>query len=521
MSNNPVKKNEWKILKEHAKEIKPQNIRDFFSNTPERFENFSISFDGIFFDYSKQHITPKTIQLLANLANACGLKSAQEKMFDGGIINPTENRPALHTALRSQKPLSVNDQNITKDVQNTLEKMKHFSELIRAGKYHGSTGKPIKRIISIGVGGSDVGPRMICHAIRSQNAFPVHFVSNIDPDDLDNSLQSCDPETTLFVVISKSFKTQETITNARNAYEWLKDNLPANTDTMLHFAAVSADKDAAMAFGIKEDNFFPIWGWVNGRFSLWSAVGLPICLCHGFSAFEDLLSGAKAADKHFQEAPFEKNIPALMGLIGVWNRNFMDYGHHAILAYAQKLQYLPPYLQQLEMESNGKTIDLDGNKITDYKTSPIVFGDIGTNGQHSFYQLLHQGSEIVPADFIGIINTDNENKIGHDLLLNNMLAQGQTMMMGNQHVESDEPFRYLEGNKPNSAILLDKLNSYNLGVLAAFYEHKCFVQGVIWNINSFDQFGVELGKTMEQKLESHDLSAADSSTKGLYSFVHK
>lgn len=522
MLNNPTHTQAWQDLTQHAKDIKSQNIRDFLLNDAARFKTTTLHLDGLFFDYSKQHINQDTVGHLCNLARACNLEKKRDDMFAGKIVNPTENRAALHTALRCPNDISisVNDKNVSTDIHTVLEQIRVFSERVRSGDYKGSTDKPIKQVVSIGVGGSDLGPRLVSRALRNKDSLPTYFVSNIDPDDLTDTLEQCDPETTLFIIISKSFKTQETLVNAKSALQWLKNNLPDDADAMAHFVGVSANKDAVRSFGIDEDNFFSIWDWVNGRFSLWSAVGLPIALNHGFDVFKNLLAGAYNADVHFKEAPIEQNAPVLMGLVSVWNINFMNYSHHAVLPYAQKLSFLPAYLQQLEMESNGKTVDLDGVKITDYKTSPIVFGDVGTNGQHSFYQLLHQGSDVIPADFIGVIDTDNNLQNHHQLLLHNMLAQSQTMMEGQQKTKIDEPFRYFEGNKPSSTFLLDKLDAKNLGTLLALYEHKCFVQGAIWNINSFDQFGVELGKTMAKKLEAADLSGTDSSTKELYSLIH-
>ena len=522
MSNNPAHKKEWDNLNQHVQDIKSKNIRDFLSNDAERFQSLSQNLNGLFFDYSKQHIDKKTITLLCDLARSCKLEEKRDAMFSGSIVNPTEDRAALHTALR--QPIThenaTANKTITNDIQAVLEKIKFFSDNVRKGQYKGATGKPIDKVVSIGVGGSDLGPRLVARALKNKKSLPTFFVSNIDSDDLIDTLEYCDPETTLFIVISKSFKTQETLVNAHSALKWLKRHLPQNVDPMKHFVGVSANKNAVCEFGIDENNFFSIWDWVNGRFSLWSAVGLPIALNQGFDIFENLLAGAYIADQHFKEAPLDQNIPVLMGLISIWNRNFLDYSHHAVLAYAQKLSILPAYLQQLEMESNGKTIDLDGQEIIDYKTSPIVFGDVGTNGQHSFYQLLHQGSDTIPADFIGVIEDNNHLQQHHQLLLNNMLAQGQTMMEGQQNPPNDEAFRYFEGNKPSSAFLLNKLDAKHLGILLALYEHKCFVQGAIWNINSFDQFGVELGKTMAGKLEAQDLSDADNSTKGLYSLIH-
>ena len=524
MSNNPTQKPEWKDLAAHAAEIKKQHLNDLFSNDMSRFDNFSVEIDGLFFDYSKQRIISKIQQKLCALLSACNFDQKRTALFDGSPLNTTENRAALHTALRRPKTdvVAVNGTNILPEIHATLDKMKSFSEDIRNARYKGATGKPITQIISIGVGGSDLGPRMVCEALKpSGETIETYFISNIDADDITGALNKCNPETTLFIIASKSFATQETLTNAKTAKNWLIQNLPKGSDISAHLVAVSTNLKATAEFGISQDNFFPMWEWVNGRFSLWSAVGLPICLQLGFDHFQALLNGAYKIDRHFQTAPLEKNIPVLMALIGIWNRNFLNFSHHAILPYAQRLFYLPAYLQQLEMESNGKTIDLEGDQITDYKTNPIVFGEVGTNGQHSFYQLLHQGSETIPCDFIAAIRSNNGLKNHHDLLLNNMLAQGQALMLGKQNTKSDEPFRYFSGNKPSSTLFLDKLDARHLGMLIALYEHKCFVQGIIWNINSFDQFGVELGKTLSRKIEKNDLDDADSSTRGLFSLIHK
>lgn len=522
MSNSPADKKEWQELSRLSREIENLHLNDLFTNDQNRFKNFSCHVDGLFFDYSKQRINDKIIQTLSSLANSCGVNEKRESMFAGKPINTTENRAVLHTALRRAETDSIviEGNDVTADIHATLKKLKNFSETVRNKKYSGATGKPITQIISIGVGGSDLGPRLICETLGdNKNHIPTYFVSNIDGREIENALNQCNPETTLFIVVSKSFGTQETLTNATTAIKWLQSALPDDADVFKHFVAISANRKAAQDFGIIDDNFFPIWEWVNGRFSLWSAVGLPICIKLGYDVFEELLRGARAMDKHFQEASFEKNIPVLMALIGIWNRNFLSCRTHAILPYAQNLFYLPAYIQQLEMESNGKSVNLDGEPITDYKTNPIIFGEVGTNGQHSFYQLLHQGSDTVPCDFIGVIHHDSNLENQHKLLLSNMLAQGQAMMQGRR--DAKEPHRYFEGNKPSSTILLEKLDAYHLGMLIALYEHKCFVQGVIWNINSFDQFGVELGKELSRKIEENNLSDADSSTKGLFSLIHK
>lgn len=526
MSNNPTSKKSWTELKKLAKNIKKQHLNDLFQENKNRFNDFSFQTDGFFFDYSKQQINGDVIENLCALLDESNFKAKQQAMFNGEIINNTEERAVLHTALRRPTTdiVKVNNSNVMPEIHDALEKMKLFSNDVRSGNHRGITGKPIKQIISIGIGGSDLGPRLVSEALTicakpDDKILQTQFVSNVDGDDIKQALNTSNAEETLFVIISKSFKTQETLTNALTARQWLQDNLPKNSDIAPHFIAVSSNIKAAQDFGISENNIFPLWDWVNGRFSLWSAVGLSICLQHGFKKFEELLSGAYIMDKHFCDAPYEKNIPILMALIGVWNRNFLNLPHLAILPYTQSLLYFPAYLQQLEMESNGKDIDFEGNKILDYETCPVLFGEVGTNGQHSFYQLLHQGSETIPCDFIGVLNPETNLKHHHDLLLSHMLAQGQAMMQGRH--KPAKPYRYFKGNKPSSTLLLDKMNPHGLGQLIALYEHKTFTQGVIWNLNSFDQFGVELGKELSQKLENQDLSDADPSTQGLYSLIHK
>ena len=526
MSNNPTHKKEWATLKKLSHDLKNIHLNDLFEKDSERFHDLSLNIDNLFFDYSKQRVTPEIITTLIALLQNSNFEKRRDDMFNGEIINHTEQRAVLHTALRRPKndDVRVDGENIMPQIHSTLKKIEKFSNDVRNGKHLGATGKPITKIISIGIGGSDLGPRLISDALSinadtDDQIINTSYVSNIDSHDLKSALDNTDPEQTLFVIISKSFTTQETLTNGLSARQWMVDHLPDNADISKHFIAVSSNIVAVEEFGITKENIFPMWEWVNGRFSLWSAVGLPICLQHGFQKFKDLLDGARQMDEHFLNAPLDQNIPVLMALIGVWNRSFLNLPHLAILPYAQSLKYFPAYLQQLEMESNGKTIDNDGQPITGYDTAPVLFGEIGTNGQHSFYQLLHQGSEDIPCDFIGFIKDKNNIPHHHDLLLNNMLAQSQAMMQG-QH-NPDETYRYFEGNKPSSTLLIKEPNAFSLGQLIALYEHKTLTQGVLWNINSFDQFGVELGKDLSRKLEKQDLSNADPSTKGLYSFIHK
>ncbi len=517
MSNNPTNFDEWNNLKKFA-----QNnlvLNDLFDQNPDRAKEFSVEIDGLFFDYSKQRITKDAISELISLLDKNNFQAKRDAMFEGEKINITEGRAVLHTALRAPKSatVEVNGKNIIPEIHTTLDRIEKLSNQIRNGDYKGATHKNITDVVSIGIGGSDLGPRMVYEALNDHNQpIKTHFVSNIDADDLLSTLQICNPETTLFIVISKSFSTQETLQNALSARHWVGQEITG--DISKHFICVSANVDKAVEFGIAEDNIYPMWEWVNGRFSLWSAVGLPLAIGLGFENFRSLLDGAYEIDEHFKTAPFDKNIPVLMALIGVWNRNFLDFSCHAVLPYAEKLSLYTAYLQQLEMESNGKQTDLEGKNITDYKTGPTLFGEAGTNGQHSFYQLLHQGSDIIPCDFIGAINSTHEHDDHSEILTAHMLAQGQAMMQGKS--DSEDRHGYFEGNRPSLTLLIEKLDAYHLGMLIALYEHKVLVQGHIWNINSFDQFGVELGKKMANNILNEDFSALDSSTKGLYSRIY-
>lgn len=503
MSNSPLKKKQWKDLKNHCAEIQENKILSFFETDSKRHVTLSQSIDDVFFDYSKQHLTENTIEKLCDLARACDLEAKRKAMFEGKKINITEGRAVLHTALRNPKPKD--------EVANTLTKIERISDQIRSNNYKGATGKPIQQVISLGAGGSDLGPRLICDALKTKNSFPISFVANIDGDDLNDALMNCDPETTLFIMISKSFSTQETFANFERAKKWLTSALPLKSDIMTHFVAISANVDAVEKFGFHDDAFLPMWDWVNGRFSVWSAVGLPIAIALGFKTLKELLNGAYKIDCHFVETPLEKNIPVLMALIGIWNINFLDRHTLALLPYAKRLSHFAPYIQQLDMESNGKSVDLNNDPVQEYATSPVIFGEAGTNGQHSFYQQLHQGTQIIPCDFIGFKDKDTG-------LLNNMLAQAQALMSGQNH---KNPHQHFDGNRPSSTLLFDSLTPETLGMLIALYEHKIFVQGVIWNINSFDQYGVELGKKLAKTLDHGDLSGVDPSTRHLYEMINK
>lgn len=520
MSNNPTHKTEWDSLL--ALSQNQETLNDLFQKNPNRFSDFSLELDGLYFDYSKQRIDNKILDILISLAQKSNIEHKRNQMFIGEKINITENRAVLHTALRKAKneTVKVYGKNIIPEIHKTLERIEDVSTKIRNHCYLGATGKPITQIVSIGIGGSDLGPRMVYRALKNQKEpVEIFFTANVDGNDIEETIQLCNPETTLFVIISKSFKSQETLINAHTARQWLQEKLGKDKDISNHFIAVSSQIDIAYDFGIKKENIYPMWDWVSGRFSLWSAVGLPIAMGLGFNIFSDLLKGARFIDTHFIETPLIKNIPIIMALVGIWNRNFLNASHQAILPYAHKLSLFPAYLQQLEMESNGKTVDLNETPIKDYKTGNVIFGESGTNGQHSFYQLIHQGSDLIPCDFIGFIELPNPYKNHHQTLTNHMLAQGQALMQGK--CNSNDLHRHFKGNIPSTTILLNRLDALHLGMLIALYEHKVFVQGVIWNINSFDQFGVELGKEMVKNIENSDFSTADSSTKELYSRIHK
>lgn len=519
MSNSTsslTQKQEWRALEAQRKAMDGVSILSLFQKDPARFEKFSVRTGGVLFDYSKHRITEETVTLLCDLARACDVQGWQQEMFSGEKINTTEDRAVLHTALRRAKSdtVIVDGEDVIPFVHGVLDKMRDFSESVRSGVWTGYTGKAIERVIHIGIGGSDLGPRMVCTALRSfaANGPDVRFVSNIDGADITSALADAIPETTLFIVASKTFTTQETMVNAATARKWLIEALGDERSVARHFVALSTNVQEAKAFGIPAENMFAFEDWVGGRYSLWSAIGLPVCLSLGFENFRALLDGAQAADRHFCEAPLEENIPVLMALLGIWYRNFWDAGCMAVLPYAQDMEYFPAWLQQLDMESSGKTADRNGDFITDYATGPVIFGQPGTNGQHAFYQLLHQGTDIIPCDFIGAARAEHSLTDHHALLLGNMIAQSRALMEGRA---SSNAFQTFAGNRPSSTILLDRLDPYHLGFLCALYEHKVFVQGVIWNINSFDQFGVELGKIMARDIEQGVTDGADSSTLGL------
>lgn len=534
---------EWQKLEKHYQQIKDSHMRDLFAADPDRFTKFSIGLGEMLFDFSKHRISEETLSLLVDLAEASGVSEATESMYAGKKINWTENRAVLHIALRnrSNKPIIVDGADVMPEIQTVLARMKDFSDRVRSGKWLGFTGKKIRHVVNIGIGGSDLGPVMVTEALKHYADGPeLRFVSNIDGTDFTEKTKGLNPEETLFIVASKTFTTQETMTNAHTAREWLLKALGKQTAVASHFVALSTNRVAVEAFGINADNMFGFWDWVGGRYSLWSAIGLPIALSIGFSRFEELLAGAHEMDKHFLETPLRKNVPVLMALLGIWYNNFFGAESMAILPYDQYLHRFAAYFQQGDMESNGKTVDRDGN-ATGYQTGPVIWGEPGTNGQHAFYQLIHQGSKLIPADFIGCINSHNPTGDHHVKLMANFFAQTEALMKGKTAKEVQEdllrgkvsedeaamllPHKVFSGNRPTTSILINKLTPFNLGMLLAAYEMKIFTQGVIWRVNSFDQWGVELGKVLAQKILKEeeallagtktDLSGHDSSTIGL------
>ena len=535
MTNNPTDKKEWKNLLDHHEELKNLHLRDLLAEK-NRINNFSYKACDLFFDFSKNRITNKTIKLLVDLAKSMNLKNQINDMFSGEKINRTEKRSVLHTALRSpkEKKIFTEGVDVSEDVHNVLEKMKIFSEKIHSGKWSGFSGKKIKNIVNIGIGGSDLGPVMAYealkpYAIKSLNIF---FVSNIDGTHLVEVLDKISPDETLFVVVSKTFTTQETMTNAFSARDWILQFYEDNAAVKNHFVAVSTNKEAVDNFGIDIVNTFEFWDWVGGRYSLSSAVGLSLMIAIGYNNFKDLLNGFHQMDEHFRTTELESNIPVLMGLIGIWYHNFFDACSYAILPYDQYMHRFTAYLQQADMESNGKSVDKDGNKVA-WSTGPIIWGEPGTNGQHAFYQLIHQGTHLIPCDFIGFCKTHNPLSDHHDKLMANLFAQSKALAFGktkdeliNEEVSSFLiPHKEFDGNRPSTTILSEKLTPNVLGQLISLYEHKIFVQGVIWNIFSFDQWGVELGKVLAKDIlkdfNQESLSEQDASTQSLIDFYKK
>lgn len=536
---NPLSTKSWQNLQEHFS-TNDFEMRSLFQYNPKRFSQFSITRNNYLFDYSKNLIDEKTLELLLNLAQECKLEDAIKAMFAGEIINQTENRAVLHTALRdfSPEPILVDGENIKPEIKKVLHQMKTFSEKIISGTHKGFTGKEITDVINIGIGGSDLGPVMVCSALKHfKTRLNVHFVSNVDGNDIAEKLKNLSPETTLFIIASKTFTTQETMTNAQSAKDWFLKSGKAE-EVEKHFVALSTNIAAVKEFGIAEENIFQFWDWVGGRYSLWSAIGLSIVLSIGYENFEQLLKGAEDTDHHFKTTKFSENIPVIMGLLGIWYRNFYDAGTYAILPYSQYLDRFPAYFQQGDMESNGKSVDRNGD-FTEYETGPVIWGEPGTNGQHAFYQLIHQGTELIPADFIAYVKSSNNVSDHQVKLLANFFAQTEALAFGKTEDEVIEelkkegkteeeisklsPFKVFTGDSPTNSLFFNELTPFSLGQLIALYEHKIFVQGVIWNIFSFDQFGVELGKVLAKKIlpkliDNQEVSSHDSSTNGLINY---
>lgn len=512
----------WQALQLHYQQIQPLHLRQLFADDAARGERLVVEAAGIYLDYSKNRITDETVQLLVTLADECGLRQRINAMFDGETINVTEQRAALHTALRAPKAdhILLDGVDVVSEVHAVLDRMAAFSAQVRSGEWLGYTGKRIRNIVNIGIGGSDLGPVMAYEALRhySQRDLTLRFISNVDGTDFTEALIDLNPEETLFIVCSKTFTTLETLTNARAARAWCLQSLGDENAVSQHFVAVSTNADAVAQFGINVDNMFGFWDWDGGRYSMDSAIGLSTMIAVGADNFRAMLAGFHEMDEHFRTAPFEKNIPVIMGLLGVWYNNFFNTESVAVFPYCQYLKRFPAYLQQLTMESNGKHITLDGAEV-DYQTSPIYWGEPGTNGQHSFFQLLHQGTRLIPCDFIGFCQALNPQGDQHDLLMANLFAQTEALAFGKTAAEvkaegvSDWliPHRTFEGNRPSNVLLLEQLTPKTLGVLVALYEHSVFTQGVIWNIDSFDQWGVELGKALAQKTAAELMSAEEPS----------
>ena len=537
---NPTNTQAWKALEAHQSQLAHTTIADLFKQEENRFNDYSLTFENqILVDFSKNKINQETLKLLRQLAKESTLDDAINAMFTGEKINRTENRAVLHTALRnrSNTPVYVDGKDVMPEVNAVLAKMSAFCDRVISGEWKGYTGKAITDVVNIGIGGSDLGPYMVTEALRPyKNHLNMHFVSNVDGTHIAETLKKVNPETTLFLVASKTFTTQETMTNANSARDWLLAAAKDNSAVAKHFAALSTNGKAVAEFGIDTNNMFEFWDWVGGRYSLWSAIGLSIALSIGFDNFEALLSGAHEMDKHFRTAPLEKNIPATLALVGLWNTNFLGAQTEAILPYDQYLHRFAAYFQQGNMESNGKYVDRNGDVIRDYQTGPIIWGEPGTNGQHAFYQLIHQGTMLIPCDFIAPAQSHNPLGDHHSKLLSNFFAQTEALAFGKtkEEVEAefvkagkslDEvkdivPFKVFTGNKPTNSILVQKITPFVLGALIAMYEHKIFTQGVIFNIFSFDQWGVELGKQLANRIlpelaDKENVSSHDSSTNGL------
>ncbi|MFV0303860.1 MAG: glucose-6-phosphate isomerase [Moheibacter sp.] len=535
---NPTQTSAWKQLENNYKLIENKTLKQLFQEEEDRFEKNNIVFQDILIDYSKNRINDEIKRQLIGLANECKLKEAIEKQFSGEIINETENRSVLHTALRnrSNRPVMVDGKDIMPEINSVLSQMRTFSEKVISGKWKGFTGKEITDVVNIGIGGSDLGPVMVVEALKQyKTRLNLHFVSNVDGTHIAEIFKQINPETTLFIIASKTFTTQETMTNAHSARSWFLDSEAKEIDIAKHFVALSTNAVDVEKFGIDTANMFQFWDWVGGRYSLWSAIGLSICLAIGFENFEELLTGAHEMDEHFKQADLEENIPVILALLGIWYNNFFEAESVAILPYEQYLSRFAAYFQQGDMESNGKCTDRDGNKVN-YQTAPIIWGEPGTNGQHAFYQLIHQGTKLIPCDFLAGANTHHPIGDHHPKLLSNFFAQTEALAFGKseeevieelqkqgkseEEIKKIKPFKVFEGNKPTNSILYKLLTPRVLGSLIAMYEHKIFVQGVIWNIYSYDQWGVELGKQLANQIlpeleNNQPVFSHDSSTNGL------
>ncbi|MCP5247712.1 MAG: glucose-6-phosphate isomerase [Candidatus Accumulibacter sp.] len=530
----------WQAIETHRQSLSSAPLRQLFADDPDRVAALSLSFEGILFDFSKQRMASNTLPLLLALTGEARLAEATTRMFSGEKINVSEDRAVLHTALRrSGAPFPSAAFDVMGEVLPTRQRMADFADRIRSGQALGFTGQAIRNVVNIGIGGSDLGPKMLGYALRSiaHPALGVHYVSNLDGAQLAPLLQTLDPRTTLFLVASKTFTTQETMLNAQTARDWLVANLGDAAAVAQHFAALTAKPERAVAFGIRQESVFPLWDWVGGRFSLWSAVGLALMIAIGPQAFGELLAGAERMDEHFRNTPFERNLPVVMALIGIWNTNFLGATTNAVLPYNESLKYFPSFLQQLEMESNGKSVGIDGKSLT-YATNPIVWGELGNNGQHAFFQLLHQGGRLVPCDFIAAVRSDFPLPGHQEALLANCFAQSAALAFGKTADEARRelgrslsgaaleellPHKVFVGNQPSSTLLLSQLDPQTLGALVALYEHKVFVQGVIWGLNSFDQWGVELGKAVASSIlpafaDASLAEALDASTRGLLAY---
>lgn len=539
LKQNPTQTQAWQQLTQHFLTMRQTQMKDLFAADPQRFAQFSLRFEDVLVDYSKNIVTADTLNVLLQLAEECGLKAAIQAMYSGEKINATEGRSVLHVALRnrSNRPILVDGVDVMPEVNAVLAKMEAFSKRILSGEWKGYTGKSITDIVNIGIGGSDLGPVMVTEALKPywQTGMAVHFVSNVDGTHIAETLKPLNPETTLFCIASKTFTTQETMTNAETARDWFLNTAKDQSQVAKHFVALSTNEKAVAAFGIDTANMFEFWDWVGGRYSLSSAIGLPIACVIGFENFKALLEGLHAMDEHFYHTPFEQNIPVLLALIGIWYNNFFDAATEAILPYDQYLHRFAAYFQQGNMESNGKYVDRNGHPVA-YQTGPIIWGEPGTNGQHAFYQLIHQGTKMIPCDFIAPAQSHNPLGDHHVKLMSNFFAQTEALLMGKTEAEVEAelqkqgksaaaiaeltPFKVFQGNKPTNSILVKKIDPRTLGILIAMYEHKIFTQGVIWNIYSFDQWGVELGKQLANQIlpELENASAVhshDASTNGL------